>query len=73
LPAVKALRDFEPGDRVSARLEISTGGMFRGRAAGVDVMGDGSLVPFLGGITRQELQPGARETPFDAVRRALEA
>jgi hypothetical protein len=67
------LREFEPGDRVSARLEISTGGLLRGRSAGVDVMGDGSLVPFGGGITRQALEPRGRETPFDAVRRELEA
>jgi hypothetical protein len=54
-------------------LEISTGGLVRGRSAGVDVMGDGSLVPFGGGITRQPLEPRGRETPFDAVRRELEA
>jgi hypothetical protein len=45
----------------------------RGRAAGVDVMGDGSLVPFRGGITRQVLEVRGRETPLDAVRHELEA
>ncbi len=46
------LRDFEPGERVAARLELSTGGLLRGRAAGVDVMGDGSLVAVRGGVRR---------------------
>jgi hypothetical protein len=71
LPAVSAFRDFEPGDRVSARLEISTGGLLRGRSAGVDVMGDGSLVAFRGGITRRDLEPRGRETHFDALKREL--
>ena len=62
------LRDFEPGERVAARLEISRGGMLRGRSAGVDVMGDGSLVAFAGGVGRRPLEPGEGETPFDAVR-----
>jgi hypothetical protein len=65
------LRDFEPGQRVAARLEVSTGRWLRGRAAGVDVMGDGSLVAFSGGMTRHELEARDGESPFDAVRRAL--
>jgi hypothetical protein len=73
LPALNALRDFEPSDRVSARLEISSGRFLRGRSAGVDVMGDGSMVAFSGGVSRQPLETRGRETAFDAVRRALEA
>ena len=72
LPAVKMLREFEPGERVAARLEISSGSWLRGRAAGVDVMGDGSIVPFAGGIGRRTLDPRNGETPFDAVRRELD-
>jgi len=65
------LRTFEPGDRVAARFEISTGGWLRGSAAGVDVMGDGRIVAFAGGVSRSELEPRGNETPFDAVRRQL--
>jgi hypothetical protein len=65
------LREFEPGERVAARLELSTGRWLRGRAAGVDVMGDGSVVAFRGGMTRSELEPRDGESPFDAVGRAL--
>jgi hypothetical protein len=71
LGSVSMLRDFTPGERVAARLEISGGGWLRGRAAGVDVMGDGSLVPFRGGVSRSELAPREGESPFDAVRRDL--
>lgn len=65
------LRTFEPGDRVAARCEISTGGWLRGSAAGVDVMGDGNIVAFAGGVTRNPLEPRDGETPFDAVKRQL--
>ena len=72
LPTVKMLREFEPGDRVAARIEISTGGWLRGADGGVDVMGDGSVVAFRGGLHRTPLEPRHDETPYDAVRRALE-
>jgi hypothetical protein len=71
LPAVKAFRDFEPSRRVAARLEISTGGWMRGSDAGVDVMGDGEVIAFSGGMRRTPLEPDGEETPYEAVRRAL--
>jgi hypothetical protein len=67
------LREFEPGQRVAARLEISTGRWLRGRAVGVDVMGDGNVVAFEGGMTRNELELRRGESAFDAVRRELAA
>jgi hypothetical protein len=71
LAGVKALREYEPGERVHARLELSTGGVLRGREAGVDVMGDGALVPYTGVVRKRKLEPGDRETAFEAVRGAL--
>ncbi len=71
LPEVSAFRTYEPGARVHARLEISTGGMLRGRDAGIDVMGDGGLVPYRGGITRRPIEPAAGQSPFEAVAEAL--
>jgi len=66
----KMLREFEPADQVAGRVEISTGGMLRrGHDAGIDVMGDGSFVPFKGGLRRTELDPG--RDPIEAVRREL--
>ena len=66
----RMLRDFEPGDQVAGRVEISTGGFLRrGVDAGVDVMGDGRFVAFRGGVSRSPLEAG--DGPFAAVRRAL--
>lgn len=73
LRPVRSLRDFEPGDQVAARLQISTGSILRKRAAGVDVRGDGTFVPFRGGVVREELDPTDYDTPFDLVRETLEA
>jgi hypothetical protein len=73
LESVKMLRDFEPGERVAARVELSTGGWLRGREAGVDVMGDGRLVPYAGGMGRRPLDADSDETAFDAVRTELGA
>jgi hypothetical protein len=71
LEGVKMLRDFEPGERVAARIELSTGGWLRGREAGIDVMGDGRLVAYAGGMGRRELEVGSDTAAFDAVRRVL--
>ena len=71
--AVRSLRDFEPGDQVRARLQLSGGGLLRKSVAGVDVRGDGTFVPFAGGMAREELDPTHHDTPFDLVRETLEA
>jgi hypothetical protein len=70
---VQSLRDFEPRDQVQARLQLSSGGLFRKSTAGVDVRGDGTFVPFSGGVVREELDPTNHDTPFDLVRETLEA
>ncbi len=70
---VQSLRDFEPGDQVNARLQLSSGGLLRKSVAGVDVRGDGTFVPFKGGVVREELDPTHHDTPFDLVRETLEA
>ncbi len=72
LPDVKMFRTYEAGDRVNARLEISSGRMLRSRDAGIDVMGDGGLVPFRGGVARRPLAPESGESAFDAVAAALD-
>jgi hypothetical protein len=66
------LRTFKPEDQVRARLQLSGRGFLRKPVAGVDVRGDGTFVPFRGGVGREQLDPGARETPFDLVRETLE-
>jgi hypothetical protein len=71
LPEVSAIREYEPRQRVHARLELSSGGVFRGREAGLDVMGDGALVPYVGVVRKRRLDPGDGQSPFDAIRAAL--
>jgi hypothetical protein len=69
---VSGFRDFEPRDQVRARLQLSSGGLLLKRVAGVDVRGNGEFGPYAGGVGREELDPSAHETPFDAVRETLE-
>ncbi len=70
---VQSLRDYGPRDQVHARLQLSGGGLWRKSVAGVDVRGDGTFVPFTGGVVREELDPSDHDTPFDLVRETLEA
>lgn len=66
------LRKFEPKDQVTARLELSGRGRLRKPVAGIDVRGDGTFVPYRGGMRREELDPSGHDTPFDTVRETLE-
>jgi hypothetical protein len=72
LESVSMLRRFEPAAQVYARLQIAGKGWLRKPAAGVDVRGDGTFMPFRGGMRREELDPTGYPTPFDAVRKTLE-
>jgi hypothetical protein len=61
------VRRFEPGDQVTARLELSG----RGMRIGVDVRGDGRAVPFTGRFRRGEIARADGENAYDALRRSL--
>jgi hypothetical protein len=69
---VASLRDFGPEEQVHARLQLSGRGLLRKPVAGIDVRGDGTFMPFRGGVRREELDPTHHETPFDLVRETLE-
>jgi hypothetical protein len=71
LDEVKMIRSYGPEQRVAARLELTGPGGIRRPEAGMDVMGDGRLVPYRGTIFKRELEPAGGESPFDAVRDAL--
>ncbi len=71
LPEVSALRTFEPGDRVKARLELSAGRIFRRREAGLDLMGDGNIVAYSGGAFKRPLEPDSGEDAYDAIANTL--
>lgn len=59
LPDVSMLREYRSEQRVKARLEISAGRMFARREAGIDVMGDNTIVPFSGGTFRRPIEGGS--------------
>ena len=67
------LGTYAPADQVQGRLQLEGRGLLRKPVAGIDVRGDGSFVPFRGGVGREELDPAEHETPFDLVRETLEA
>jgi hypothetical protein len=71
LPKVSVPRDYEPSEQVHARLEISTGSLLRRRDAGVDLMGDGSLVPFRGAVRRVPLEAADGKSPFETLAEAI--
>ena len=58
-------------DRVHARLEVSGPGLLRRTEAGLDVMGDGRLVPYRGTVFKKQLDPARGQNAYDAVREAL--
>jgi hypothetical protein len=66
------LRDYAPADQVHARLELKGRGLLHKPTAGIDVRGDGTFVPYRGGVGREELDPRDHDTPFDVVRETLE-
>ena len=70
---VSSLRDFGPEQQVHARLQLTGSGLLRKPVAGVDVRGDGTFMPYRGGLRREELDPAGHDTPFDLVRETLEA
>jgi hypothetical protein len=71
LDEVSAIREYEPAQRVHARLVLSSGRLLRRREAGMDLMGDGTLVPYIGLVRKRALEPAQGQSPFEAVRAAL--
>ena len=71
LPPVEAFRTYEPSERVRARIEVTGPGRLRRPTAGVDVKGDGSVVPYRGEVFKQPLDPDPGTDASDAVRKAL--
>jgi len=71
LRAISALRDFSPGQRVHARIELSGPGLLRGREGGVDVMGDGAVVAYRGAIRKEALPADSLDEALDHLREAL--
>ncbi len=71
LGSVSAFREYTPDRRVQARIEVSGKGLLRGPEAGLDVMGDGSLVPYRGTIFKRALQAESVDEAIERIRESL--
>jgi hypothetical protein len=63
-------REFAPVAQVAARGELSGPGRLR---AGIDLRGDGSAEAFTGRLRRRVVEQREEESPYDALRRVLNA
>jgi hypothetical protein len=67
LGTVSAFRDYTPDRRVQARIEVSAKGLLGGPEAGIDVMGDGTLVPYVGAIRKRRLEASSLDEAVNAI------
>ena len=71
LEPAQGFRQYDPSERVAARLALARGGIFNGQEAGIDIMGDGSLVPYAGAMRKRRLEGRSPDRAFEAVEEAL--
>ena len=71
LPAISVFRTHTPDQRVHARIEISGPGLIRAPEGGIDVMGDGTAIPYTGAIRKQPIEAGSLDEAFERLRSAL--
>lgn len=71
LPAISALREFTPEQRVHARFELDGPGFIRGPKGGIDLMGDGSIVAYTGTLRKEPLGADSLDDALERLRHAL--
>jgi hypothetical protein len=67
-----AFRDISPAQQVVGRFEITAPSLIMIRRAGMDVKGDGSLVPYTGVVRKEPIPLEWGEDPYEALREALD-
>ena len=66
------VRDFEPADQIVMRCQVKGPQRWLPKVqCGVDVRGDGSVKPWIGGSRKREVEVRKKETPWLALRREL--
>ena len=73
LPAITVFRKHTPDQRVAARIEISGPGLIRSPEAGIDVMGDGSVIAYTGTIRKEPIQADSLDQAVEFLAAALAA
>ncbi|CAB4864895.1 MAG: hypothetical protein F2799_01980 [Actinobacteria bacterium] len=66
------IREFQPEDLVAMRVQLKGPQRFVPKVrCGMDVRGDGSLLPWIGGAGRKQVECKGKETAWQALRREL--
>jgi hypothetical protein len=71
LAPIRSIRDFSPGQRVQARIEISGPGLIHSPEGGIDVMGDGAAVAYTGAIRKETIEADSLDDAFERLREVL--
>ena len=71
LPKISVFRTHTPDQRVHARIEISGPGLIRTAEGGIDVMGDGTAIPYTGTIRKERIDAGSLDEAFERLGSAL--
>jgi hypothetical protein len=71
LPPIEVFRKHAPGQRVNARIEISSPGLIRSREGGIDVMGDGHAIAYTGAVRKETIDADGLDDAFERLRSAL--
>lgn len=73
-PVDARFKRFEPIEQVAARIEVAgPERLIPSVSAGLDIRGDGSTEAYLGRLRREVVKQRKGETPYKALRRALDA
>ncbi len=67
------LRNYEAIEIVHSRIEVAVGGTFSKRKGGIDVRRDGSSEAWLGGASKQLIEPRPGEDLVAALRREIDS